>query len=175
MPTSADANSSGSIGYQKTATHSPGTTLTDAAVRSGRQWATPAAQDAKNATAPPQSVSPEFGEPPRDGRLVFVPFPPGPDDADGWADYLARYPGLEPVTERNGKRMLAPNFDEALMGLPPGWTAVCDCKGLCACDRLPRLAMCGNSVVPLQGAEAFRQLMARASILTTPPIPVCRP
>lgn len=58
-------------------------------------------------------------------------FPPGPGDRDGWADVLARAPGLEPAVRRMA-------------------------DGLA--DRVDRLRMLGNGVVPLQAAYALRTL-----------------
>jgi site-specific DNA-cytosine methylase len=56
-------------------------------------------------------------------------FPPGPDDADGWAAILAQAPHLEPAVRRMADGM-APRVDQ--------------------------LRMLGNGVQPLQGAYAFR-------------------
>ncbi len=127
--------------------------------RTTAQWATPTTQDAKNSTAPPLAVESQQRQPSGPGREV--PFPPGPADSEGWAAYLALYPGLEPAIDVNGRRVLNPAFDEALMGWPIGMTTVCDCAGPCACDRLDRLRLCGNGVVPLQAAHAFEQLARR--------------
>jgi len=68
---------------------------------------------------------------PRGGGLGV--FPPGPGDRAGWADVLARTPEFEPAVRR-----------------------VAD--GLA--DRVDRLRMLGNGVVPLQGAYAIRSLAA---------------
>ncbi|AXX98651.1 DNA cytosine methyltransferase [Profundibacter amoris] len=61
-------------------------------------------------------------------------FPPGPDDLAGWRDYLRSAPQLEP-------------------GLCRG------ADGLA--HRVNRLRLCGNGVVPLVAAHAFRILAAR--------------
>jgi DNA (cytosine-5)-methyltransferase 1 len=61
-------------------------------------------------------------------------FPPGPDDADGWADYLERWPGTEPAVRRGAD------------GIP---------------HRVDRLRLLGNAVVPQQAAIAWRELARR--------------
>lgn len=66
------------------------------------------------------------------------PWPPGPK-SDGWADYLSRWPGLEPAIRR-GPDGIA------------GWV-----------DRIDRLRALGNAVVPAQAELAFRVLRERLS------------
>jgi len=63
-----------------------------------------------------------------------APFPPGPDDADGWRAYLERYPGTEPAVRRgaDGSRY-----------------------------RIDRLRALGNAVVPQQAEEALMRLVRR--------------
>ncbi|PHQ98015.1 MAG: DNA methyltransferase [Marinosulfonomonas sp.] len=61
-------------------------------------------------------------------------FPPGPDDLAGWRDYLGSAPELEPSLCRGA-------------------------DGLA--HRVDRLRLCGNGVVPLVAAHAFRILVAR--------------
>jgi DNA (cytosine-5)-methyltransferase 1 len=61
-------------------------------------------------------------------------FPPGPGDIDGWRDWLRRHPDTEPAVRRGA-------------------------AGL-AC-RVDRLRLCGNGVVPLAAAYAWRTLSAR--------------
>ena len=61
-------------------------------------------------------------------------WPPGPDDREGWAAFLERWPGAEPAVRRNA-------------------------DGLAA--RVDRLRLCGNGVVPQQAALAFRTLWAK--------------
>jgi hypothetical protein len=139
-----------------------GTTLTDAM----RMWATPTSHDHKDTGGGNVAAEPQQPYATRAGDVV--PFPPGPDDAAGWAEYLARYPGLEPAVEVAGpgglmRRVLSPAFDEVLMAFPVGWAAVCDCVGPCACNRLDRLRCVGNAVCPDQSAEAFVQLWDRAT------------
>ena len=67
------------------------------------------------------------------GKFCRV-FPPGPDDLGGWQDYLRSAPQLEPSLCRGA-------------------------DGLA--HRVDRLRLCGNGVVPLVAAHAFRILAAR--------------
>jgi len=67
------------------------------------------------------------------GKLCRV-FPPGPDDLGGWREYLGSAPQLEPSLRRGA-------------------------DGLA--NRVDRLRLCGNGVVPLVAAHAFRILAAR--------------
>lgn len=60
-------------------------------------------------------------------------WPPGPGDADGWAEYLRCAPDLEPAVRRGA-------------------------DGLA--HRVDRLRLCGNGVVPLVAAHALRALAA---------------
>lgn len=69
-----------------------------------------------------------------DGHSGRAPWPPGPQDAEGWHAYLARWPGLEPALRRGA-------------------------DGL-AC-RVDRLRVLGNGVVPDQAELAFRILFRR--------------
>jgi len=67
------------------------------------------------------------------GKFCRV-FPPGPDDLAGWQEYLRSAPQLEPSVRRGA-------------------------DGLA--NRVDRLRLCGNGVVPLVAAHAFRILAAR--------------
>ncbi|ACM39164.1 MULTISPECIES: DNA cytosine methyltransferase [Rhizobium/Agrobacterium group] len=71
------------------------------------------------------------------GRTTL--FPPRPDDFDGWRSALAASPELEPSFCRVADG-LASRLDIA---------------------RVDRLRLLGNGVVPLEGAYAFRTLVAR--------------
>lgn len=62
-----------------------------------------------------------------------APFPPPPDDEDGWREYLARFPSLEPSVLRSAHVVA---------------------------NRVDRLRAIGNGVVPDQAALAFRTLAA---------------
>lgn len=75
----------------------------------------------------------------------WAPWPPGPEDRDGWAQYLQEWPGLEPSVCRSAHG-LADQSHEAV----------------CLCHRVDRLRACGNGVVPTQAALAFKTLWNRA-------------
>ncbi|WP_423753187.1 DNA cytosine methyltransferase [Agrobacterium tumefaciens] len=72
-------------------------------------------------------------------RLGLPDFPPGPGDADGWREVLARSPELEPAFRRVADG-LATKLD---------------------ISRVDRLRMLGNGVVPLEAAYALRTLITR--------------
>jgi len=72
------------------------------------------------------------------------PFPPGSDDADGWRDYLERYPDLAPAVESPVRR---------------GADGLAD--GLVDSVRADSLRLLGNGVVPEQAAAAFVELYQR--------------
>ena len=74
----------------------------------------------------------------RSGDESGADWPPGPDDADGWRDYLEWWPGLEPSVRRGAD-------------VSPPWLD----------NRIDRLRALGNGVVPLQAAVAFRVLADR--------------
>jgi DNA (cytosine-5)-methyltransferase 1 len=71
------------------------------------------------------------------GGNTQQPFPPGPADKRGWEEFLRARPDLEPAV-RGGTDGLA--------------------------HRVDRLRLCGNGVVPLAAAYAFRTLAAAANI-----------
>jgi DNA (cytosine-5)-methyltransferase 1 len=73
------------------------------------------------------------GDEPREHAGERAPWPPGPQDAVGWARYLAVAPHLEPGIRRGA-------------------------DGLAF--RVDRLRLCGNGVVPLVAAHALRTLAA---------------
>ena len=76
-------------------------------------------------------------DPQQQCREPEQPFPPGPTDAEGWRRYLQYRPDLEPAV-RGGADGLA--------------------------YRVDRLRLCGNGVVPLVAAYAFRTLSASAGL-----------
>jgi hypothetical protein len=61
-------------------------------------------------------------------------WPPGPGDADGWERFLRSAPDLEPAVRRGADGVA---------------------------HKVDRLRLCGNGVVPLVAAHAFRILAAR--------------
>mgnify|MGYP000033995807 CR=1 FL=1 len=71
------------------------------------------------------------------GADEWPPFPPGPQDGEGWQFFLRLAPDLEPAICRNA-------------------------DGLA--NRVDRLRLCGNGVVPLAAAYALRTLAAHAGI-----------
>ena len=80
---------------------------------------------------------PAFAEPDPagEGRSGDGPaFPPGPDDGDGWKRYLRFRPDAQPAVRRGS-------------------------DGLA--NRVDRLRLCGNGVVPLVAAHAWRTLSSR--------------
>jgi DNA (cytosine-5)-methyltransferase 1 len=70
----------------------------------------------------------------RGGSSESVPFPPGPDDSEAWRRYLEEHPSLEPALRRGADGMA---------------------------NRLDRLRLLGNGVVPQQAALALGELAAR--------------
>jgi hypothetical protein len=81
-----------------------------------------------------------------DGGLAW---PPGPQDAKGWRRWLDAGGPAPAVRGR-----LNPEFVEALMGYPPGWTDL----GAGDNARRDRLRCLGNAVVPAQAALAWGML-----------------
>lgn len=73
-------------------------------------------------------------EPGRHPHRRRCPWPPAPDDADGWRAYLDLWPGTEPAVRRGADGMAR---------------------------RVDRLRVLGNGVVPDQAELAFRVLWAR--------------
>ena len=81
--------------------------------------------------------------------LAELGWPPGPKDAEGWRRWLD-VGGPAPAV----RGRLHPDFVEALMGYPPGWTDL----GAGDAARRDRLRCLGNAVVPAQAALAWRVL-----------------
>ncbi len=87
----------------------------------------------QSGACPPTTTRAQSHGPAGEFRRVF---PPGPDDLGGWREYLRSTPQLEPSVCRGA-------------------------DGLA--NRVDRLRLCGNGVVPLVAAHAFRILVARFS------------
>ncbi len=79
-------------------------------------------------------VGPELGRLGEPASFNGSTFPPGPTDAEAWQSYLAEHPNTEPAVCRGS-----------------------DGLG----NRVDRLRACGNGVVPLVAAVAWRTLEAR--------------
>ena len=75
-------------------------------------------------------------------------FPPGPADIAGWRTTLAAWPHLEPVVRRGPYELAA------------GMERVSNWSRHARAQRLHRLHLLGNGVVPLEAAYAFRALAA---------------
>lgn len=132
-PTCGDAKASGSAGYARTATHNPGTTLTDAVVRSGN-WHTPR-EAADKMGRPRQNARDDLQA---QAQAMF----PTPMAADGerrshtllrgetnptllGAAYRISLPFPEETgpASPSASGRLNPAFVEWMMGWPHGWTA----------------------------------------------------
>lgn len=96
-PTATDAKASGAAAYSTASGRHAGTTLTDAAVR---LWPTPCTSDSKRT---------ESGDPPRTGGPSLV-------------GAINGHPHETTAKDGSSGWVLNPEFVEALMGLPRGWT-----------------------------------------------------
>lgn len=137
--TATDAKASGAANYT---TGHAGTTLTDATVRQPSRWGKYAAAIAR-------------------WESITRPAPEPTNVTDGYlkmrAKRLARR-DKRPVGMRGSlkvRRQLAARFSEWMMGVPLGW--ITDVPGV---TRNEALKAAGNGVVPQQGAEALRFLLA---------------
>lgn len=101
------------------------------------------------------------------GRAVADPgrglpaFPPGPADLESWRIVLKSRPDVEPARRKPGRRILKQaqryleaRTEEEKASFKPSVRRVA--HGLA--DRVDRLRGCGNGVVPLEAAYAFRIL-----------------
>ena len=61
--------------------------------------------------------------------------------------------------KRTGSGKLNPSWVEQLMGLPVGWTQLSDAEP--GDNRIDRLRLLGNGVVPQTAEKAFRTLLER--------------
>lgn len=162
-PTQGDTNSSGSAGYEKSETHSPGTTLTDAmrmwptpdgGIRTGfnrspsegaalrpvlaeaaEMWATPKSRDWKGGQGNATRHSPDLD------KQAEYEFPSSLPDA------TSTTPGEPSSPSTPGSpRRLNPAFVEWLMGWPgPGWTDLdspFSATALCQWSRHMRGLLC---------------------------------
>ena len=74
-----------------------------------------------------------------------------------WAAILGRRPAYPVLKGPGGGRQVSPRFVEWMMGLAPGW--VTDVQGL---NRVEKLELLGNGVVPQQAEAALRELLSAA-------------
>ena len=98
------------------------------------------------------------GERPRTYEEGSIPYGPAPECRDLWPARPGepQHPWEEPRTI-NGK--INADWVEQLMGLPVGWTQL-DGGGL-EDNRIDRLRLLGNGVVPATAEKAFKTLMRR--------------
>lgn len=80
----------------------------------------------------------------------YAPPPPGPDDAARWKAYLRAWPDAAPSVTRTQSELRG-SSDGLASGLDPYHA-----------QRIDRLRLLGNGVVPDQAEWAFRQLLSRA-------------
>jgi DNA (cytosine-5)-methyltransferase 1 len=80
-----------------------------------------------------------------DGRADLPEWPPGPDEAERWAEVLAVRPDVAPAAQ-------SPLYGVA-DGLAPG-------LGVCLCSLADQGRVCGNGVVPAQAEHALGVLWA---------------
>lgn len=100
----------------------------------------------QRAAWPPSS--PLVGTAVSSAQRVTAPYPPHPDDLDGWKHYLVAYPHLAPAVESPEPRVRG-----GVDGLAGGLV-----DGDCLTNRLDRLRLTGNGVVPGTAALAIRTL-----------------
>ena len=102
----------------------------------------------------PETTSNRGGQNLAGSELGELPlYPPGPNDHEGWAWLLARWPGLAPTYCREGHDVqpeMSTSIPVVFRGPHGAPTGV---------DR--RLRAVGNGVVPAVAALAFRELTVR--------------
>jgi len=125
-------------------------------VRGGHLLPTPISRDGKTGYREGRRPAGRMGTPPLNDVVQALA---------GWGEYapaIARWATLtrmppDPTAPsgRGGAQRLNPAFSEWMMGLPAGW--VTNVPGITRNEALKAL---GNGVVPQQGAEALRQMLA---------------
>lgn len=86
------------------------------------------------------------------------PFPPGPGDAEAWGRIIATNPELRPALPDLGGKI--PDGVDRTAALESAVRRMAD--GMAS--RVDRLRACGNGVVPIQAAYAFRTLWANVNL-----------
>jgi DNA (cytosine-5)-methyltransferase 1 len=88
-------------------------------------------------------------------------FPPSPDDADGWREFLDAFPDAEPAICRDVDGVARRSHERLQLSLVVERSRE---SSQCVGDRVDRLRVCGNGVVPQTAALAFIELAARIGV-----------
>lgn len=105
----------------------------DASIEANKKWRTPSASDGEGGVKTGESIA---GDPQPKIKL---------------RDHVNH------EISDTSKKKLNPSWVEQLMGIPVGWTEI----GFGSDNRVDRLRLCGNGVVPQTAAKAFITLWER--------------